>query len=235
MRLLAFFVAALSAAVSLEAQTPAPGTTAAAPAAPVAQVAQGTVTVCGQPVAPPSNVPPAGSGPVIFRIVLCFEKQGGYPMVEANTYLYYIQLQAVGLGQVDSLRRSGRADDSRGLQAAVGDDLPRRPGDPGRGLPLPERRHRQDGRLRHGRARAGQDRRLRGPGQGRPVEDRRGAQGEEHHHPPRLLHRSRQDPQRRRRRPRALCRRGLSVRRDPAGDQAGGGRAEAGARDVSRH
>ncbi len=93
MRLLAFFVAALSAAVSLEAQTPAPGTTAAAPAAPVAQVAQGTVTVCGQAVAPPSNVPPAGSGPVIFRIVLCFEKQGGYPMVEANTYLYYIQLR----------------------------------------------------------------------------------------------------------------------------------------------
>jgi outer membrane protein insertion porin family len=90
MRLLAFFVAALSAAVSLEAQTPAPATPAAAPAA---QAAQGTVTVCGQPVAPPSTVPPAGTGPVIFRIVLCFEKQGGYPMVEANTYLYYIQLR----------------------------------------------------------------------------------------------------------------------------------------------
>jgi hypothetical protein len=38
-------------------------------------------------------LPPAGSAPVVYQIVPCFEKQGGYSTVEANTYLYYIEMK----------------------------------------------------------------------------------------------------------------------------------------------
>jgi outer membrane protein insertion porin family len=89
MRVVTLFFAALLAAASARAQTP--GAPAPAPAPPPAQ--PGQVTVCGQPVAAPETPPPAGSGPVVFKVVLCFEKQGGYPVLEANTYLYYIQLR----------------------------------------------------------------------------------------------------------------------------------------------
>jgi hypothetical protein len=68
-------------------------THAQAPAAPP-QAAAAIRTVCGQPVAAPQNLPPAGSGPVLYQVVLCFEKQGGYPVVEANTYLYYIEAKS---------------------------------------------------------------------------------------------------------------------------------------------
>ena len=51
-------------------------------------------TVCGQPVPAPRNLPPAGSGPVVYQVVPCFEKQGGFPVVEANTYLYYIEMKS---------------------------------------------------------------------------------------------------------------------------------------------
>ena len=50
-------------------------------------------TVCGLPIPPPAALPPAGSGPVVFQIVPCFAKQGGSPVVEPETYLYYIQLR----------------------------------------------------------------------------------------------------------------------------------------------
>jgi outer membrane protein insertion porin family len=50
-------------------------------------------TVCGSPIPPPAALPPAGSGPVIYLIVPCFAKQGGSPVVEPETYLYYIQLR----------------------------------------------------------------------------------------------------------------------------------------------
>jgi hypothetical protein len=50
-------------------------------------------TVCGSPIPPPAALPPAGSGPVVFVIVPCFAKQGGSPVVEPETYLYYIQLR----------------------------------------------------------------------------------------------------------------------------------------------
>src|SRR5215470_12982 len=49
-------------------------------------------TVCGLPIPQPAALPPAGSGPVLYLIVPCFAKQGGSPVVEAETYLYYIQL-----------------------------------------------------------------------------------------------------------------------------------------------
>ena len=49
-------------------------------------------TACGLPIPPPASLPPAGSAPVLFQIVPCFAKQGGSPVVEAETYLYYMKL-----------------------------------------------------------------------------------------------------------------------------------------------
>ena len=105
-----------------------------------------------------------------------------------------------------------------------------------RDVPLRERRHRQGRRLQHGRAAAGQDRRLRRHQEGRPVEDRREAEREAAFtirldsfidpglHPPRQ-----------RRRPRGLRREGLPVRRGQAGDQGGRRRAEARERHLPHH
>ena len=50
-------------------------------------------TVCGAPIPQPAALPPANSGPVVYLIVPCFAKQGGSPVVEPETYLYYIQLR----------------------------------------------------------------------------------------------------------------------------------------------
>jgi outer membrane protein insertion porin family len=47
--------------------------------------------VCGMHLAAPSALPPAGSGPVLLAIVLCFERQGGQSLIEPQTYLTYIQ------------------------------------------------------------------------------------------------------------------------------------------------
>ncbi|MCA1651272.1 MAG: hypothetical protein LC753_13675, partial [Acidobacteria bacterium] len=69
----------LGAASAGQAQTPAP---AAAPA-----------TICDLPVPPPAKLPPNGSGPVVYAFVPCFAKQGGVPVIDAQTYLYYIQLR----------------------------------------------------------------------------------------------------------------------------------------------
>lgn len=81
-------VAALLAATASTgaAQPPSPG-------APQAPPAAGGVTFCGQTVAPPANLPPAGSGPVIWLMGPCFSAQGNVSTVDANTYLYYIQLR----------------------------------------------------------------------------------------------------------------------------------------------
>ena len=48
-------------------------------------------TICNQQVPEPARLPPANAGPVLTAVMLCFEKQGGSPVVEANTYLYYMQ------------------------------------------------------------------------------------------------------------------------------------------------
>jgi outer membrane protein insertion porin family len=66
--------------------TPAPGAPATASAAQGGQVLQ-----CGQPVPPPRALPPAGSGPILYTIAPCFQRQGGASVVEPQTYLYYIQ------------------------------------------------------------------------------------------------------------------------------------------------
>ena len=80
----AFAVAGLLGVVALPswAQTPA----ATAPAAPA-------TTICGVPVPPPANLPPAGSGPVIYQMAPCFQAQGNVSTVDPQTYLYYIQLR----------------------------------------------------------------------------------------------------------------------------------------------
>jgi outer membrane protein insertion porin family len=51
----------------------------------------GPVDVCGMPMAPPVNLPPDDSGPVVLAIVLCFERQGGQSLIDPQTYLAYVQ------------------------------------------------------------------------------------------------------------------------------------------------
>ena len=60
---------------------------------PDASAAQGTPTICGVPVPAPANLPPAGSGPVIYQLAPCFLAQGNVSSVEPQTYLYYMQLR----------------------------------------------------------------------------------------------------------------------------------------------
>lgn len=83
------------------AQTPAagqapPAAPAAPPESPSANPAPVPLpaTMCGLTVPAPAALPPAGSPPVLYQIMPCFEKQGGFPVIEANTYLYYIELKS---------------------------------------------------------------------------------------------------------------------------------------------
>jgi hypothetical protein len=50
-------------------------------------------SICGAPVPPPNFLPPAGSGPVVYLLAPCFERQGGRPRVDPLTYLADIQLK----------------------------------------------------------------------------------------------------------------------------------------------
>ena len=81
MRLFVVCLAVLLAAAEARAQTPPP-------AAPVPLPA----TICNLEVPPPAKLPPAGTGPYTYIIMPCFEKQGGVPVVDANTYLYYMEM-----------------------------------------------------------------------------------------------------------------------------------------------
>src|SRR6478735_1686148 len=65
----------------------------AQPQMPSAPALDLPATICNQTVGEPSRLPPAGGGPFLTAVMLCFEKQGGSPVVEANTYLYYLQLR----------------------------------------------------------------------------------------------------------------------------------------------
>jgi outer membrane protein insertion porin family len=98
-------IGALSVAVPARAQatppvqTPAPVQPLPAAPAPNAQPSSGEplelpATICGLTVPPPARLPPANSPPVLYQIMPCFEKQGGFPVIEANTYLYYIELKS---------------------------------------------------------------------------------------------------------------------------------------------
>jgi outer membrane protein insertion porin family len=43
-------------------------------------------------VGPPAKLPPANSGAVVYYVVACFEKQGGFSVVDPQTYLYYMEM-----------------------------------------------------------------------------------------------------------------------------------------------
>jgi outer membrane protein insertion porin family len=90
-----------------------PGAQAPVPAGPAPVL---PATICNQTVPEPARLPPANSGPVLTAVMLCFEKQGGSPVIEANTYLYYIQAK----GSRPSLNEWIRYDDSV-QQVALGD------------------------------------------------------------------------------------------------------------------
>ncbi len=89
-RLHLVLVALLLAVTPSAAQVSAPGD-GQPPAAPGAPPA--AATICGQAVAAPANLPPAGSGPVLWVMAPCFEAQGNVSLVDIQTYLYYIQLK----------------------------------------------------------------------------------------------------------------------------------------------
>ena len=48
---------------------------------------------CGMTIPAPARLPPAGSGPIVLTLLLCFESQGGQSLVDPQTYLYYIQVR----------------------------------------------------------------------------------------------------------------------------------------------
>ena len=94
----AFLLAAALAAPSVAAaQAPAAPPAQAPPPAAQAGTApkpSGVLSLCGgiYQIGAPTRLPPAGSGPVVYQVGACFEKQGGSSVVEAQTYLYYMQL-----------------------------------------------------------------------------------------------------------------------------------------------
>jgi hypothetical protein len=52
-------------------------------------------SICGDPVPPSIStfLPPAGSGPVVYLIAPCFERQGGRSRLNPQTYLQDIHLK----------------------------------------------------------------------------------------------------------------------------------------------
>ena len=103
MRVFAFLFAALTVAATARAQVnPVPQLPAPASAPPL------PATICNQQVPEPARLPPTTAGPVLTAVMLCFEKQGGSPVVEANTYLYYMQAK----GSRPSLNEWIKYDDS---------------------------------------------------------------------------------------------------------------------------
>ena len=90
-------VAAVLAAAPVATSAAQPPSPAAPPSqgTPAAPPSQGPVrtlpTVCGLAIPEPSRMPPANSGPVVFQVVPCFQKQGGYSVIDAQTYIYYLQ------------------------------------------------------------------------------------------------------------------------------------------------
>ena len=186
--------AALALALVAAPQPPAD------PAAPSA--------VCGMPLPPPATLPPDGSGPVVFAIVLCFERQGGQSLIEPQTYLAYVQTRPsepsrrLWIPYTDESERLVLAR----LPPAVGHRLPGRPRRRRSRLSVQQRRHRQARRLQHGRTAARQDHRLRGFLPRLPFRDRRRAQEAESDGAHRLVRRRRSAAPRRRRHPRVVCR-----------------------------
>src|SRR5687768_4918400 len=98
-------VLAACAPASALGQAPSPQPVSAGQGAPVPADAQGVpaaappggvifTTACGNPLGPPSALPPAGSPPFVWQLELCFDKQGGSSTVESETYLFYIKFKS---------------------------------------------------------------------------------------------------------------------------------------------
>ena len=98
MRIQSFFLATALWAGPALAQAPvAPAPIAPAAATPDTSAAAlgpgGTLSLCNgaYQIGPPASLPPAGSGPIVYNIILCFPKQGNVSLIEPQTYLYYMQ------------------------------------------------------------------------------------------------------------------------------------------------
>ena len=69
----------------------APGPTPPAPPAPLTVPTTG-LEVCDIAIPPPAAQPPAGSGPVVYLLIPCFEKQDNVSLVPPDTYVFYLRL-----------------------------------------------------------------------------------------------------------------------------------------------
>jgi outer membrane protein insertion porin family len=94
-----FFAAAsllATAATAFAQATPPPAAAPAGQAPPAAPARQptGTMPLCGgmYQIGPPPKLPPATIGTVVYQVAACFEKQGGFSVVEPQTYLYYMEV-----------------------------------------------------------------------------------------------------------------------------------------------
>ena len=90
---------AASAALAQAPQRPpaapptAPAPAAQTPAKPAPQPT-GTLPLCGgmYQIGPPAKLPPADLKAVVYQVAACFEKQGGFSVVDPQTYLYYMEV-----------------------------------------------------------------------------------------------------------------------------------------------
>ncbi len=57
------------------------------------QASHPPAVLCGQQVPLPAQLPPPGSGPVVYLMGACFPTQGGASVIDPQTYLYYIHLR----------------------------------------------------------------------------------------------------------------------------------------------
>jgi len=97
MRIQSFVLAAAFWAAPAFAQAPV----APAPITPAAPATEkpsvlgpgGTLSICNgaYQIGPPAALPPAGSGPIVYLVVVCFPKQGNVSLIDNQTYLYYMQ------------------------------------------------------------------------------------------------------------------------------------------------
>jgi len=90
---LALAVGLLQPPAQQPAQQAAPAAVAQPPQAEAVASLRLPAIVCGQTVPVPAKLPPTGSGPVVYALMLCFEKQGGSSVIDQNTYLYYLQVK----------------------------------------------------------------------------------------------------------------------------------------------
>lgn len=130
LRFVALWLAIIAAPATAAAQQPA--LAAAAAPAPAQAAAPGLppVNVCGQARAPLAQ-PPAGSPPVVLFVAPCFAAQGGTPVIEAQTYVFYMQIagksstpsQGIWVPYDDSIEQIMRQDFTRLLGTGFLDNL----------------------------------------------------------------------------------------------------------------